>query len=415
MTRADRRADVLYITYDGLLDPLGASQVLPYVRRLRGMGVSLEILSFEKDQARGGAREAALAGLFSEEGIPWTPHRYHKRPTLPATGWDVAVGRRHVGRWARALAREGRQGLVHARGYVPGVMGMAGASSGAKLLFDMRGFWVDERIHGGYWAPGGVQARVGRWMERTLLRGADHLIVLTRRSTARLPSLAGGGAVPPWTVIPTCVDLDRFRPAGDPVAAREGLGLGPGPVLLHVGTLTGWYDAEATMAVARRFVERTGGTFVVLCREVEEVRRLAAEAGVEAVVRFVEPEEVPRWLQGADAGLALLRPAPSEEARYPTKIAEYLASGLAVLATPVGDVADLADGVALRLFTGADELAQASAWLAAAVADPRRTAAARSRAEESLGVEEGARRLLGVYHGLGIRAGSPGPGSGRTP
>jgi glycosyltransferase involved in cell wall biosynthesis len=415
MTRADRRADVLYVTYDGLLDPLGASQVLPYVQRLRGMGVALEILSFEKDHTRGGPREAGLAALLAQEEIPWTPRRYHKRPTLPATAWDVAVGRRHVARWARALAREGREGLVHARGYVSGLMGMAGTAAGAKLLFDMRGFWVDERIHGGYWTPGGVQARVGRWMERTLIRCADHLVVLTRRSTARLPRLAGRETVPSWTVIPTCVDLDRFRPAGDPMAARESLGLGPGPILIHVGTLTGWYDAEATMAVARSFVARTGGTFVVLSREVEAVRRHAAEAGVEALVRFVEPEEVPRWLQGADAGLALLRPAPSEEARYPTKIAEYLASGLAVLATPVGDVADLADGVALRLFAGAEDVAEAAAWLTAAVADPRRVAAARTRAEESLGVDEGARRLLGVYHGLGIRAGSRGPGSGGTP
>lgn len=404
-----RRADVLYVSYDGLLDPLGASQVLPYVRRLRALGVSIEILSFEKPHPGEKERRARLAQLLASEGIGWTPRRYHRTPTLPATGWDVLCGRLHVARWARALAREGRRGLVHARSYVAGLMGVAGSRLAMRLLFDMRGFWVDERISGGYWEPGGIQARVGRWMERTLLARADHLIVLTRRSTVRLSELAGGGTVPPWTVVPTCVDLDRFRPAPELKAAREALGVGPGPVLVHVGTLTGWYDGGATMSVARRFVERTGGTFVVLCREVEEARRMAAGAGVDAVIRFVDPVDVPRWLQGADAGLALLRPAPAEDARYPTKIAEYLACGLAVLATGVGDVPELADGVSLRLFGGPGDVAGAVEWLASAVADPARPAAARAQAEARLGLDEGARRLLAVYHGLGIRSGSPDP------
>lgn len=405
------RADVLYVSYDGLVEPLGASQIVPYVRALRARGVSIEVLSFEKEA--GGARREALARSLAGEGIPWRALRYHQRPTLPATAWDVAVGRSHVRAWARSLAAEGRWGLVHARGYLPGLMGLAGQGLGARLLFDMRGFWVDERIHGGYWAPAGVPARIGRWVERRLLSRADHLIVLTRRSTGRLPELAGGGAVPPWEVVPTCVDLERFRPAASVVAARRALGLGPGPVLLHVGTLTGWYDGRATMEIGRRFVERTGGTFVVLCRQEEAARRMAEQAGVEALVRFVEPAEVPAWMQAADAGLALPRPAPSEDARFPTKIAEYLACGLAVLATPIGDVPELEDGISLRLFGGSSDVPAAVEWLAAAVADPARPGAARAQAEARLGVERGAETLLDVYHRLGLaRSGNEAGGRG---
>lgn len=402
MSAGRRRADVLYVSYDGLLEPLGASQILPYVRRLRARGVSLELLTFEKAGSDVGPRRDGLVRLLAEEGIPWAPLRYHRSPTLPATAWDVSVGRGHVRAWARALAAEGRRGLVHARGYLPGLMGLAGRSLGARLLFDMRGFWVDERIHGGYWSASGPQARIGRWLERHLLARADHLVVLTRRSTGRLAELAGRGAVPPWAVVPTCVDLERFRPAPSLSAAREALGLGAGPVLVHIGTLTGWYDGRATMEVGREFMARTGGTFAVLCREEEEARHLASEAGVEPLVRFVQPEEVPRWLQAADAGLALPRPAPSEDARFPTKIAEYLACGLAVLATPIGDVPEFADGVSLRLFQGSEDVRGAVQWLAAAVTDPLRPAAARAQAEARLGADRGAEQLLEVYHRLGV-------------
>ena len=41
-------ARVLYISYDGLLDPLGQSQVVPYVRELARRGVALTVISFEK-------------------------------------------------------------------------------------------------------------------------------------------------------------------------------------------------------------------------------------------------------------------------------------------------------------------------------------------------------------------------------
>ena len=40
--------NILYITYDGLLDPLGKSQILPYICGLSEKGFKFNILSFEK-------------------------------------------------------------------------------------------------------------------------------------------------------------------------------------------------------------------------------------------------------------------------------------------------------------------------------------------------------------------------------
>jgi hypothetical protein len=56
MLVARMKAEVLYITYDGVLEPLGESQVVSYLERLAS-DVSLTLLSFEKpvdlaDQSR---------------------------------------------------------------------------------------------------------------------------------------------------------------------------------------------------------------------------------------------------------------------------------------------------------------------------------------------------------------------------
>jgi glycosyltransferase involved in cell wall biosynthesis len=404
------RASVLYVTYDGLLEPLGASQVVPYVRALRARGFRVELLSFEKPaDLVDGRRLAALEAALHAADIPWTRLPYHKRPSVPATAWDVALGRRHVGAWARALRREGRTGIVHARGYLPGLMGLgARRRGGVRLLFDMRGFWVDERIEGGYWRPGSLPVRMGRRVERALLREADHLILLARRAADRLAELSGGAELPPWTVIPTCVDLERFRPPASRAEARAALALGDGPVLLHLGTLTGWYDGPATLAVAHAFLRRCGGRVVILTRDAAEARTLATAAGVEARVASAEPAEVPRWLQAADAGLALVRASPSKDASFPTKIGEYLATGMAVLATPVGDIGALADGTVLGLHRvdgrPAEAVARSAAWLAGAVAHPERAAKARALAQATVGLDAGIDALAGVYAALGVVA-----------
>ena len=44
----DVNKKVLYITYDGLTDPLGQSQILPYLKGLAKHGYQFTILSFEK-------------------------------------------------------------------------------------------------------------------------------------------------------------------------------------------------------------------------------------------------------------------------------------------------------------------------------------------------------------------------------
>lgn len=399
-----RRASVLYVTYDGLLEPLGASQVVPYVRALRARGFGIELLSFEKAADLADTRRLdALEDSLAATDIGWTHLTYHKRPSLPATSWDVAAGRRQVDAWSRALRREGRTGLVHARGYLPGLMGLRARRRGnARLLFDMRGFWVDERIEGGYWADGSLPVRLGRRAERALLRDADHLILLARRAADRLPELAGGTEPPPWTVIPTCTDLERFRPPASRAEVRRALDLGEGPVLVHLGTLTGWYDGPATLAVARAFLARVGGRFVVLTRDAEEARTLVAEAGIHALVSSADPAEVPRWLQAADAGLALVRTSPSKDASFPTKIGEYLGTGMAVLATPVGDIGALADGRALGLYDPGEGPEAAAAWLERALADPEREAKARALAESTVGLAAGVEALAGVYRALGV-------------
>src|SRR5713226_8037195 len=97
-----RRA--LFISYNGMLDPLGQSQVIPYLRELTKKGVRFTLLSFERAGAFGAnvlAKCQELRDQLAADGIEWHWLRYHQRPSLPATMFDVASGMRQAKKLVR--------------------------------------------------------------------------------------------------------------------------------------------------------------------------------------------------------------------------------------------------------------------------------------------------------------------------
>ncbi|HAC23522.1 MAG TPA: hypothetical protein DCE81_01260, partial [Cytophagales bacterium] len=134
-------AKVLYLTYDGMTDPLGQAQIWPYLSRLRDRGHSITIVSFEKQV--GEERLAAQRAQLQSAGISWKSFPYHKQPAIFSTLWDLWRMRQVASR----ILREEKFDIVHARSYLPAIVGFVlRRVYKIKLVFDARGFWIDERI-----------------------------------------------------------------------------------------------------------------------------------------------------------------------------------------------------------------------------------------------------------------------------
>ena len=334
-------ASVLYITYDGLLDPLGRSQVLPYVRELGRRGVRMRVISFEKPNPAGSQATGRIREELEAAGVGWHTLRYHRRPTIPATLWDIMRGIRLAGK----LARREQTEIVHARGYIAGMIALAvKRTAGVKFLFDMRGFWPDERVDGGSWKKNGALYRTFKRIEQKLLAGADGIVSLTQRGAEiitrdLLPGVRGD--VPPLAVIPTCADLELFRPA----RGRRPSGAG-GVKLLYLGSLGSWYLLEPMLAFFAVFRKQApGSTLRILTgsdpRMVERAARaIRLDEDVLAAVSIgnVPREQVPLELAGADCSLFFIRPTFSKRASCATKFAESIACGVpVVINSGVGD------------------------------------------------------------------------------
>ena len=215
-------ATVLYVSYDGMTDPLGESQVIPYVLGLSRRGYAFHLLSFEKP-ARFRSEGARVAALLEGGGVTWHPMRFTARPRLVAKALDAWRLRRAVVRLHDAHGFD----LVHARSYPA-----AGAALALRrrrrvpYLFDMRGFWVDERVEGGIWDARRLHYR---WLyrhfkrrEQAYLAGAAAVVSLTEAAVTVLRTWPGVRDGLPIEVIPCCVDTELFAPATGGAAGAAG-------------------------------------------------------------------------------------------------------------------------------------------------------------------------------------------------
>jgi glycosyltransferase involved in cell wall biosynthesis len=395
----------LYLCYQSLLDPLTQTQVVNYLEGLARAGHAIHLLTFEpRPPSAAGAWRDRLAA----KRITWHWRRYHKRPTVPATAWDIAAGALAA---ARLVRRENVR-LVHARGHVPGVMALLlKRLTGVKLLLDVRGFLAEERVDSGAWRPGSVLFRTAKRLERAFVRAADAVVVLTHKARALLedwyPHELAGKLL---AVIPCCVDFRLFPPCSEEDNNRRWRQ--PAKTLVYVGTLGGLYpvaDMVAFFAAARQALPQLRWQ-VWSHSDPAPLRRLLAGRGLTEHVEIgrLAPEALTGSLSRAHAGLCLYQRARSGPACSPTKVGEYLAAGLPVIATAgVGDLdALLAPDAAGRDPVGVLVRANGEADYGDAVARLRQVLAApdvsrrcRAVAESHLDLQQvGWRRYGELYH-----------------
>ena len=342
------------------------TQVIPYLRELVKGGHELTLLTFEP----GEVDEAAVLESLNADGIEWRWLKYHKRPSVPATLFDIANGARFI----RKLANEQAFDILHCRSHVPMLMAAVarkGIRFRPKLLFDIRGFLPEEYVDAGVWNGDGLLFQSVKHVEAWLLKEADGYVVLTEAARASLfpeSKVSGrtqyGKAV---AVIPCCVDFER-RFTSDPSTSRtlirSELGIEDRLVFVHVGALGGLYLSAEMAELLATVKRRYPSTFALFLTQSDPsgIVRLLVERGFTESDYFIDKvpaADVGSYLHGSDVGISFVKSSYATRSRSPTKIPEYLASGIPVIAnTGVGDVdillKETGSGVILEGFTHED-------------------------------------------------------------
>lgn len=335
---------VLYLSYDGLTDTLGESQILFYTRGLSAQGWDIDIISFEKDHLYKRNHER-ISDSCRTANIKWHSQTYHKRPPVISTLIDL----RQMQKMATRLHKKNNYRLVHCRGYLSGLIGLfLQKRFGIPFIFDMRGFWPDEKKESGDWKSM-IFAPIYKFFknkEKQLFSQADMIISLTKVGKAEIirNKWAEENKI---DVIPTCVNFDLFPPFSKQTRAsiRKKLGIPKSALaLVYSGSLGGNYNIEFPFTVFRNLLRLYPSSHLIILSRSEPsiVNEFINEENFpdnSIHVQSVPFPEVSQYLMAGDLGLIFYKKGYSNLGRSPTKLGEYWACGLPVLALAgIGDV-----------------------------------------------------------------------------
>lgn len=385
---------LLYISSGGVREPLIQSQVLAYLKQLVSSLDSCHLLTIERAEFPETER-LDIENKLASCGITWHPMIISNRIRAIGMLHEIRSG----WRLSRHIVKKYRISLVHARSFVPGRIGLKLRKQfPLKFLYDMRGLWTLEKV-----AKGSIRnklvVRIFQQLENELFERSDHIISLTESGKTYLQQ---HGFINPITVIPTCVDINRFPsveiPQSDPPNKLIVVGsMGPGYLpnwlfRFYQGCLFEW--PKLKLAIVTRSKHK-------------HVMELASSLGCshsQMEILSAQPSEIPALIAQADVGLCFTASQTALVANFPTKMGEYLAAGKPVVANAgIGDVdAILRTNHVGVILTGRDSgsIATAVSELKTLLRDANLSIRCRGVAQRRLSVEYGADKYREVYQKL---------------
>jgi len=380
---------ILYLSYDGIYDPLGQSQVIPYLNGLSEMGHQITLISFEKKKLSGKTFNHYLRSPLDNAFIKWIPMVYHKYPPVFSTIYDLSRLKRKV----KALLKSERFDIIHCRSYITALIGLwAKRRYNIKFLFDTRGFWIEERVEGNLWnLNNSIYNYIFKYFkkkEKEFIGESDHIVSLTTNAIPYIESILhentnqpGNYIVDPSStaitnpsvrisVVPTCVDKKLFDPfnidMNKQYKCRAELGLSEDEfLLLYSGSIGTWYMLDEMLDFFNHLlIKLPGAKFLILTNNMDEIftrikekklplylnkhenqdftSLLYRNSANNILITSVSHTEMPLYISLSSATICFLRPAFSKKGSSATKIGESLVMGKPVITNSGwGDIDEL--------------------------------------------------------------------------
>ena len=330
-----------------MTDPLGQSQVLPYLVGLTKKGCQFHLISFEK-QERFEKFEQQIRTICADAGIEWHPLSYTKKPPLLSTIYDV----QRMKKLAHSLHKTHHFDIIHCRSYISALVGMGMKYRfGTKFLFDMRGFWADERVEGGIWNLSNPLFKTVysyfKKKERRFFNESDAIVSLTYKGKDIIEK-EFGISESKINVIPCCADLNLFDRnkivESELTELRTKHGIDANTKILgYVGSIGTWYMLPEMLDFFKtlRSKDASWRFLIVSGENPQTIYSKASEKEIEhksLIITSCLHKEVPKYISLFDLSVFFIRPSFSKQASSPTKQGELMAMGIPIVCNAgVGD------------------------------------------------------------------------------
>ena len=337
-----------------MTDPLGQSQVIPYLAGLTKYGYRFTILSCEKPARFIEKNKDYVLSLLAAYPIEWVPIMYHKNPPVLSSIYDF----NHLKNKAKQLHKKHSFDLVHTRVGVPQLLGLwIKKNLGIKFLNDIRGFWADERVDGGMWdIKNPVYKTVYNFFKKKedeFIIYADYNVCLTYAARREIHTWRQIPHQPiPVEVIPCCVDMNLFDPyyidATLKKQFKEELKISDDDIIIsYLGSIGGWYLIDEMMRFCKILSDKIPrAKFLFISPHLHDtIEAAAGKYGLspdKLIVKQGKRHEVPVLLSFSNYSVFFIKPCYSKISSSPTKHGEIMAMGIPVITNcGIGDVDEI--------------------------------------------------------------------------
>lgn len=356
-----------YVSHDSLIEGIGQSQIVPLANLLVKSGIDVSVLSLEKSISS--HEEANL-----DEAVRWVQRPFGRIGALGA-----------LSRVIRISISLPHASIYHARGDLAATsVHLRGRT---RVLWDVRGLWIDQKVIIGTFPDIPCLIWIGRRLESFVAKRAGAFTTLSaaveeplRKRNKNLPVH--------HKVIPTCVDLDRFKYS--PLINNDRL-------LLLSGVFNNYYDLRLIETVGNhlsrngfRVVWHRGGESIT---EDLKIENLAIHKS-----RYVDMPEI---IASSSLGLAICKTNIGDSLKgvMPTKVAEFLAVGRPILISEgMGDldwmIKEHSVGWIVNPETDLEELTKE---ILALIQDPDLSKRCRAVAEKYFNIKTATSQYLELY------------------
>jgi glycosyltransferase involved in cell wall biosynthesis len=335
-----------------MTDPLGQSQVIPYLSGLADKGHEIYLISCEK-KSNASDEYKTIELLLKENKIKWFPLKYTAKPAVFSTIYDIIK----IKRLARKIIKEHSIELIHCRSYIAALAGLAMKRKyDVKFIFDMRGFYADERVDGKLWNINNpLYSSIYKYFkkkEKQFILNADHIISLTENAKKIILGMRLTPKPLLIEVIPCCVDLNVFDKENIKAEEQnkwlEKLKIDKSDFILsYLGSLGTWYLPDEMLDFFKVVLKyKNNAKFLSITQDPPETFiKNAVAKGIPAdriIVQKATRNEVPVLVSLSHVSIFFIKPVFSKLASSPTKMGEIMGMGIPIICNAnVGDVDEI--------------------------------------------------------------------------
>lgn len=327
---------ILFITWDGPQTSYMEGLFMPIFAEVgKRADICFHVMQFTwANEVRTEEIRNAAACL----GIKYTPIPIIRTPTI-SVGSLITIlnGTRKI----REYIKKHHIDILMPRSTFPALMVNRLKKFSGKIIFDADGLPIEERVDFAGLKSGSLMFKFLKSVETKMLKKANAVITRSHEAIEFHLKTIGESFRHKFSVVINGRSPGQFVfSAKKRNEIRQLLNISENcKLFLYVGSLGTKYALEEMLLIYQHFAKHYEVKFLILSGDIEYAKMQLSKHNItDVLVKHVSSNSVPSFISAADIGFALIYPTTSMRAAVPTKLGEYLLTGLPTIASKgIGD------------------------------------------------------------------------------